>query len=123
MSSREWIFRMGDILRAIEKIEQYTSRMTLIKFKKNDLIIDAVIRNFEILGEASKSIPLSVQRSYPQIPWKEMKGMRDILIHQYFGVDTKILWHTLKKQLPSLKSQLKNLLQDFDKHRLSTSKK
>ncbi len=111
MSSRQWIFRVQDILKAIEKIERYVDDLTLAKFKQNELVIDAVVRNFEIIGEASKSIPPSVQRSYSDIPWKEMKGMRDVLIHEYFGVDTKILWHTTKKNLPSLQKQLKTLLQ------------
>ena len=68
------------------------------------------MRNFEIIGEACKSIPLALQRSHPEIPWKEMKGMRDILIHEYFGIDIKILWHASKKNLPTLKKQLKSLL-------------
>ncbi len=85
------------------------------KFAQNELIIDAIVRNFEIIGEASKSIPVAIQRSHPEIPWKEMKGMRDILIHQYFGVDTKILWHTMKKNLPSLRKQLETLLQKTEK--------
>ncbi len=111
MSSRQWIFRVKDILKAIEKIERYVDSMTLTMFKQNELVIDAVVRNFEIIGEASKSIPSSVQRSYSDIPWKEMKGMRDVLIHEYFGVDTKILWHTTKKNLPNLREQLEALLQ------------
>lgn len=110
MSTRQWEFRIGDILQAIEKVERYVENMTWAKFKQNDLVIDAVVRNFEIIGEASKSIPQSVQKSYPDIPWKEMKGMRDILIHEYFGVDTKILWHAAKHNLPALQKQLKSLL-------------
>jgi uncharacterized protein with HEPN domain len=111
MSSRQWMFRVQDILNAIEKIERYTDEMTLTKFKQNELVIDAVVRNFEIIGEASKNIPLSVQRSHPAIPWKEMKGMRDVLIHEYFGVDIKVLWHTTKNNLPFLQKQLEMLLQ------------
>ena len=114
MSSRQWVFRIHDILKAIEKIRRYSRGMTMTKFKDNELVIDAVVRNFEIIGEASKSIPPSVQRAYTDIPWKEMKGMRDILIHEYFGVDTKILWHATTKNLPSLQKQLEELLQNVD---------
>lgn len=114
MSSKKWVFRIQDILKAIEKIERYVSDMNLTQFKQNELVIDAVVRNFEIIGEASKSIPVSIQRSYADIPWKEMKGMRDVLIHEYFGVDMKILWHTTKKNLPSLQKQLLKLLQDIE---------
>lgn len=111
MSSRQWIFRVEDILKSIKKIEHYLAGMTLTKFKQDELVIDAVVRNFEIIGEASKHIPLSIQHSFPDIPWKEMQGMRNILIHEYFGVDAKILWHTTKKNLPFLQKQLEKLLQ------------
>jgi uncharacterized protein with HEPN domain len=113
MSSRDWTFRVQDILKAIEKIERYIKNMTFTKFKQNELVLDAVVRNFEIIGEASKSIPSSVIHSYPDIPWKEMKGMRDILIHEYFGVDPKILWHAAKNNLPDLQKQLKMLLRNL----------
>ncbi len=110
MSSRIWKFRVQDILSAIEKIERYTENVTLAQFKQNGLILDAVIRNFEIIGEASKNIPSSIRQAHPNIPWVEMCGMRDILIHEYFGVDVKVLWHTAKKHLPELQKQLDLLL-------------
>lgn len=110
MSSRDWKFRIQDILFAIDKIEKYTSGKTLEEFIESDIVMDAVIRNFEIIGEASKSIPLSIRDSYAYIPWVEMSGMRDILIHQYFGVDLKVLWHTATEHLPPLKTQLETLL-------------
>lgn len=110
MSSREWIFRIHDILKSIDKIERFIKGMSLIKFKKNELVIDAVIRNLEIIGEASKSIPIAVRRLYPEIPWEQMSGMRNILIHEYFGVDAKIVWHTVKKSLPVLQKQLKQIV-------------
>lgn len=110
MSSRDWIFRIQDILTAIDKIERYIEDTTLSQFKENDLIIDAVVRNFEIIGEACKGIPISVRHSHPDIPWIQMSGMRDILIHEYFGVDVKILWRTAKKDLPALKKKLQILI-------------
>ncbi len=90
--------------------------MNLAKFKQNELVIDAVVRNFEIIGEASKNISPSIQNAYPDIPWKEMKGMRDVLVHEYFGVEVKILWHAAKKNLPPLKKQLQSLLVDINKN-------
>jgi uncharacterized protein with HEPN domain len=112
-SSRDWSFRIHDILKAIHKIEEYLGSLTLSQFRKNELIIDAVIRNFEIIGEASKGIPTSIRHSYPEIPWKQMCGMRDILIHEYFGVDIDTVWHTAKKQLPQLKKQLLDIIAKF----------
>lgn len=105
-SSREWSFRIKDILQAIDKIEQYTKNMTASEFKKNGLVIDAVIRNFEIIGEASVHIPHEVRVAYPDIPWKHMTAMRNILIHEYFGVNEGTVWLTVLERLPTLKQQL-----------------
>lgn len=110
MSSRDWLFRIQDILKAIQKIETYIEGMTLNQFKKNELVIDAVIRNFEIIGEASKNISKSTRDLYPDIPWDQMNGMRNILIHEYFGVDETTVWHTAKTHLPILKEQFEALL-------------
>ncbi len=106
MSSRAWQFRIQDILKAIENIEQYIAGLTMTQFMKNQLIIDAVVRNFEIIGEASRHIPSSIRRVHPTIPWEQMNGMRNLLIHEYFGVDVKTVWHTAKGHLPTLRQQL-----------------
>jgi uncharacterized protein with HEPN domain len=71
-SSRDWTLRIKDIIDSIEKIEHYTHGMSFAEFKKNTMVNDAVVRNFEIIGEASKHIPVSVQHSHPHIPWKQM---------------------------------------------------
>lgn len=109
-SSREWDFRIHDILKSIDKVDKYIDGMTLAQFKKNELVIDAVIRNFEIIGEASKNVPIAIQQSYSDLPWKQMNGMRNTLIHEYFGVDLDTIWYTAKKELPSLKKLLIDLL-------------
>jgi len=80
--------------------------MSISEFKKNELVIDAVIRNFEIIGEASNSIPLTVQQAHPNIPWRQMAALRNFLTHEYFGVDENTVWQTVKKDLPALKRQL-----------------
>jgi uncharacterized protein with HEPN domain len=105
-SSRGWPFRIKDILQAIDKIEQYTKNMTASDFKKNGLVVDAVIRNFEIIGEASVHIPNEVRALYPDVPWKHMTAMRNILIHEYFGVNVGTVWLTVLERLPVLKQQL-----------------
>lgn len=104
--SRSWILRIQDILHSIEKISHYLEKITLAEFRKNNLIQDAVVRNFEIIGEASKHIPSTVKIRFPNIPWKEMNGMRNILIHEYFDMESDIVWHTAKKHLPELKRLL-----------------
>ena len=115
MSSREWMFRLKDILQAIEKIDGYLGEMTWSQFKQSEIVIDAVVRNLEIIGEASKNIPPNIRRSYSEIPWKDMYGMRNILIHEYFGVDTKIVWHTAKNNLPPVQKQLERIFEDIKK--------
>ena len=110
MSSRDWRFRIQDILKSIQKIEAYIEDMTASQFKKNELVIDAIVRNLEIIGEASKNIPLTTRRLYPNVPWNQMNGMRNILIHEYFGVDVPTVWHTARNHLPLLKKQLESIL-------------
>lgn len=112
MPSRDWKFRLEDILNSIEKIEEYLADQTLESFIQNTLIVDAVIRNFEIIGEASVHLPDSVKSHYPHVPWAQMRGIRNILIHEYFGVDVDTLWHTSINIFPRLKKELKIILED-----------
>ncbi len=114
MPSREWKFRIQDIIESIEKIEQYLNGISLEMFKRNHMIVDAVVRNLEIIGEASNHIPEKIRSKYPTIPWHQMKGIRNILIHEYFGVDTETVWHSAKKHLPPLKNQLKEIIRTTD---------
>ena len=95
MSSREWIFRLEDILNALVRIQQYTQGFDLKRFDEDQRTIDAVVRNFEIIGEAARHIPEAITKKYPEVPWKYMKDMRNILIHEYFGIHTEIIWQTI----------------------------
>ena len=97
------------ILDAISEIEAYTSQFTPEMFKKNKLVQNGVIRELEVIGEASKNLSPSFKTSHKQIPWKEVTGMRDKLIHGYFSVDLEIVWNTVKDKLPLLKEQLAKL--------------
>jgi uncharacterized protein with HEPN domain len=74
------------------------------------MVLDAVVRNLEIIGEASGHIPESIQNDFPQVPWRLMKSMRNILVHEYFGVDSEILWKTIQESLPSLLQSLRKAL-------------
>ncbi len=109
MKKRDYKLYLKDILDAIAKIEDYTKDLSFEEFLKNNLVVDAVVRNFEILGEASKNISEEVKSQYPDIPWKEMAGMRDKIIHEYFGIDLEIVWKTAKIRLPQLRSLLKDI--------------
>jgi uncharacterized protein with HEPN domain len=97
------------ILLCIDKIQEYTKNLNSQEFNKNELIQDAVIRNIEIIGEATKKISKDLKSQYPEIPWKEMSGMRDKLIHDYFGIDVDVVWNTVNEDIPYLKSLIENI--------------
>ena len=107
---REYGDYLADIIDAVEKIESFTKGMTFENFEKDAKTIFAVIRAFEIMGEAVRKIPSSVRNKYKNIPWKEMSGMRNKLIHEYFGVKPRVVWKTIKQDLPKVKPHLKSLL-------------
>ncbi len=98
-----------DIIESILKIEEYTDQVTKDGFYKNTIIQDAVFRRLEIIGEAVKNIPKEIKDEYTEIPWKQIAGMRDILIHQYSGIKLERVWIVIKRDLPILKSNIINL--------------
>lgn len=101
---------IGHIIDSIDLIEQYAENLTPDKFKENMAMQDAIIRRLEIIGEAVKNIPLSFRTKHSKIPWKQMAGMRDVLIHEYFDVDLSLTWAVVKRELPSLKAKLQELV-------------
>lgn len=107
---KDYKLYLKDIAEAIESIEQFVKGITFDDFVKDDKTTSAVIRKFEIIGEAAKQIPDEIRQEYPTIPWKEMAGMRDRLIHFYSGVDYKLVWDTIKNRLPQVKPLIKKIL-------------
>ncbi len=108
---RDYILFLEDIIAALDKIEKYSGNLDYEQFSGNAMVIDAVIRNFEIIGEATKSIPKEVQKRYHAVEWREAAGFRDVLIHDYFGIDIEALWDTIKQNLPSFKKHIISALQ------------
>ena len=106
---------LEDILNSIDSIEEFTRDMDYDEFEQDKKTVFAVVRAFEIIGEAVKSIPKEIRQEYSDIPWRSMSGMRDKVIHGYFGVDNKVLWKTLKEDLPELRPKIKKILDDLDK--------
>jgi uncharacterized protein with HEPN domain len=109
MTKRSLSLYTKDILDSIEKIEEFIEGMDFDKFQDDDKTSSAVIRKLEIIGEAVKQLPDEIRDSYKKIPWKEMAGMRDKLIHWYFGVDYEIVWNVIKEEIPQLKPILKEI--------------
>lgn len=108
---RDYILFIEDILTCIEKIGRYTSNVSFEQFCENDMAVDAVIRNFEIIGEAVKRIPEEVKKKYADVEWKEAAGFRDVLIHDYFGIDLEAVWDTVKNNIPSFKKKVVKVLE------------
>jgi uncharacterized protein with HEPN domain len=102
-----------DIIAAISSITAFIGEMDFTAFSSDDKTQSAVIRKLEIIGEAVKQMPDDVRRQYPDIPWKQIAGMRDKLIHFYFGVDTNLIWQTVHNRLPALKTTLLQHLDDM----------
>ena len=109
MGKNQFIY-IEHILESIEKIFKYTESVTVPTFIEQDMIHDAVLRNFEIMGEATKKLSNDFREEHKDVPWKKMAGMRDILIHDYLGVDLIAVWNTIESDLPALKSQLTRIL-------------
>ncbi|KWT84950.1 HepT-like ribonuclease domain-containing protein [Candidatus Magnetominusculus xianensis] len=104
---------LKDILESIEFIEQFTFGMGLEEFRKDVKTSDAVIKRFENIGEAAKKIPDEIKSLHPEIPWKEMAGMRDKLVHVYFGVKHELVWVAVKNRLPLIKPLLNKIFDEL----------
>lgn len=110
MSERDYRLFLHDILESISKIEKYTKDIEFKNFTNNQMIIDAVVRNFIIIGEASSSISDEIRNKYPFVPWNKMKAMRNIIVHEYFGLNLRTTWNTIRKSLPKLKKDITKVL-------------
>lgn len=105
---------LRDILEAMSAIEGFVEGVEFEDFKMNDEKSSAVIRKFEIIGEAVKSVPENIKQMYSDIPWKEMAGFRDKLIHFYFGIKYELVWHTIKVRIPQVKPLIQKILKSLE---------
>jgi uncharacterized protein with HEPN domain len=112
MSPRLWEHRVADILDAIRKIQAYVEGMSFRQFQSDPKTVDAVIRNFIVIGEAARSVPREIVDKHPNIPWRLMGDMRNFAIHEYWGVELQTIWETIKKDLPPLTPLLEIVLKE-----------
>jgi len=112
-NKREVIDFLEDTLNAMEKAELFITDMTYEEFLKDEKTIFAVIRAIEVIGEALKHVPSELRQKFSDIPWRDITGMRDILVHEYFGVDLETVWETVKTDIPSIKPPIVELLDNL----------
>lgn len=103
---------LEDIITAIGKINKYTKGVSFEALARDSKTLDAVIRNLEVIGEATKKIPKEIRDKYPSIEWKKICGLRDMLIHEYFGIDIVIIWDITQSKLPLLEARIKTILSE-----------
>lgn len=112
MKKRDAHDYIRDILQAVDEVEIFIDDLTYDQFVKDRKTLNAVVRSIEVIGEATKNIPQTIKEQYPEIPWRQMAGMRDKLIHGYFGIDSETIYKASKTNIPQLKTHIERILKN-----------
>ena len=115
MSERDWRLFLMDIRESTRRVLEYVGSMSREEFMRDSKTVDAVIRNLAIIGEAAKKVPADIRRQHPSVEWKKMAGLRDIVIHDYFGIDEDIIWDVVSVKKPELNEQMETLTEEMFK--------
>ena len=110
MSERSAELLLEDMLESCDRILEYTKELSFEEFRKNYLVVDAVVRNFTIIGEAAGRIPDAYKRKHPEIDWDRIRGFRNRIVHDYFGIDYQIVWIIIQKNIPELRDLIKHTI-------------
>jgi uncharacterized protein with HEPN domain len=111
--SRNWLFYLEDIVESARKIGRYTEGLTFPQFRSQDLIVDAVVRNLEIIGEAAKHLPEEAKTLTPDVDWSRAARFRDVIAHGYFGLDLHVIWDVVQTKIPLLGQSAERVLRQF----------
>jgi uncharacterized protein with HEPN domain len=107
---RRYLLYLEDILESAKNIQSYVGGLSFEELKKDRMRIDAIVRNFEIIGESSSNIPQEIKDRYPFVEWRKISDFRNVLVHEYFGINFKIMWDIIKNKLPDLLRDIKTII-------------
>ena len=110
--TRKWRMRIADIVEAITRAQRHVEGMSFEDFASDDKTVDAVVKNITVIGEAARQIPPDIAERHPEIPWDDMRGMRNVIVHEYFRVSLPIVWQTVRQNLPAVVAALKEVLEE-----------
>ena len=114
MPPRDWAFRIQDILDAIAKIQRYVADVDFETFENDEEVMDAVIHNLTVIGEAANHMPEEITGRHPQIPWRQMVDLRNFTVHAYWNLQPSVIWDTIQKDLPPLVESFRRILAELE---------